>query len=74
MTMNTDKTKVMIIKSKRIIDDTFVYDNNSLEEVPSYKYLEINIHHKLNWNYSVEKGINGGCKVHHGLENNCKST
>ena len=33
MTMNTDKTKVMIIKSKRITYDTFVFENNSLEEV-----------------------------------------
>jgi hypothetical protein len=73
MTVNTDKTKVMIIKSKRITYDTFVYDNNSLEEVPSYKYLGINIHHKLNWNYSIEKRINGGWKAYYGLENNCKS-
>jgi hypothetical protein len=53
MTMNTTNTKVMKIKSKRITYDTFLYDNNSLEEVPSYKYLGIDIHHKLNWNYSI---------------------
>jgi hypothetical protein len=45
-----------------------------LEEVPSYKYLGIDIHHKLNWNYSIEKRINGGWKAYYGLENNCKST
>jgi hypothetical protein len=43
-----------------------------LEEVPSYKYLGIDLHHKLNWNYSIEKRINGGWKVYYGLENNCK--
>jgi hypothetical protein len=47
MTINIDKTKFMIIKSKKITYDTFVYDNN-LEEVPLYKYLSIDIHHKLN--------------------------
>ena len=47
----------------------FFYDNNSLEEVPSYKYLGIDIHHKLNWNYSIEKRINGGWKAYYGLEN-----
>jgi hypothetical protein len=73
MTMNTNKTKVMIIKSKRITYDIFVYEKNSLEEVPSYKYLGIDIHHKLNWNYSIEKRINGGWKYYYGLENNCKS-
>jgi len=41
MTMTTNKTKVMIIISKRITYDTFVYDNNSLEKVSSYKYLEL---------------------------------
>jgi hypothetical protein len=60
MTVNTDKTKVMIIKSNKIPYDTFVYDNNNLEEVNSYKYLGIDIHHKLNWNYSIEKRIIGG--------------
>jgi hypothetical protein len=28
-----------------------------LEEAPSYKYFGTNIHHKKNWNYSVEKGL-----------------
>jgi hypothetical protein len=66
------KKEVMIIKSKRITYDTFVYDNNNLEEVPSYKYIGIYIHHKLNWNYNIEKKINGGWKTYYGLENNCK--
>jgi len=48
MTINTNKTKVMIIKSNKITCDTFVYDDNNLEEVTSYKYLGIFIHHKLN--------------------------
>jgi hypothetical protein len=63
----------MIIKYKRITYDTFVYENNSLEKVSSYKYLGIDIHHKLNWNYSIEQRINGGWKYYYGLENNCKS-
>jgi hypothetical protein len=41
--------------------------------VTSYKYLGIDIHHKLNWNYSIEKMIIGGWKAYYGLENNCKS-
>ena len=40
----------------------------------SYKYLGIDIHHKLNWNYSIKKRINGGWKAYFGLENNCKAT
>jgi hypothetical protein len=74
MTVNTNKTKVMIIKSNKIPYDTFVYENNILEEVTSYKYLGIDIHHKLNWNYSIEKRIIGGWKAYYGLENNCKSS
>jgi hypothetical protein len=35
MTVNIDKAKVMIIKSNKITYDTFVYENNHLEEVTS---------------------------------------
>ena len=49
-----------------------MYHNSNLEEVSSYKYLGIDIHHKLNWNYSIEKMINGGWKAYFGLENNSK--
>jgi hypothetical protein len=74
MIVNTNKTKVMIIKSNKITYDTFIYDNNNLEEVTSYKYLGIDIHHKLNCNYSIEKRVIWGWKAYYGLENNCKST
>jgi hypothetical protein len=74
MNVNIDKTKVMIIKSNKIPYDTFIYENNNLEEVISYKYLGIDIHQKLNWNYSIEKRIIGGWKTYYGIENNCKST
>jgi hypothetical protein len=70
--VNTDKTKVMIIKYSKITYDTFVYDNNNSEEVTSYKYNGIDIHHKLNWNYSIEKRIIGVLKAYYGLEKNCK--
>jgi hypothetical protein len=60
VTVYTEKTKVMIIKSNKTPHDTFVYDNNNLEEVTSYKYLGIDIHHKINWNYSIEIIIIGG--------------
>ena len=73
MTVNTDKTKVMIIKSKNDTYANFMYDNSNLEEVSSYKYLGIDIHHKLNWNYSIKKMINGGWKAYFGLGNNCKA-
>ena len=73
MTINTDKTKVMIIKSNKIPYDTFLYDNNNLEEVTSKKYLGIDINQKLNWNYIIEKMIIGGWKSYYGLENNFKS-
>ena len=68
MTINTNKTKVMIIKSNKFSYDHFVYDKKKLDEVYSYKYLHIDICHKLNWNYSIEKRINGGWKAYFGLE------
>jgi hypothetical protein len=73
MTVNIDKTKVVIIKSKNITYANFMYDNNNVEEMTSYKYLRIDLQQKLNWNYSIEKRINKGWKAYYGLENNCKS-
>ena len=74
ITINTDKAKVMIIKSKKGTYTNFIYDNGNPEEVTSYKYLGIDIHHKLKWKYNSEKRINEGWKDYFGLENNCKST
>ena len=48
MIVNTDKTKIMIIKSKKDTYANLIYDNRNLEEVTSYKYLGIDIHHKIN--------------------------
>ena len=61
MTVNIDKIKVVMIKSKNITYANFLYDNN-LEEVNSYKYMRFNLYHKINWNYSINKRINGGLK------------
>ena len=63
----------MIIKSKKDTYANFMYENSNLEEVSSYKYLGIDIHHKLNWNYSIRKRIRGGWKAYFGLENNFKT-
>lgn len=70
MIINIGKTKVMIIESKKITYTNFVYDNGNLEEVTSYKYLGVDLHHKLNWNYNIEKRINGGWKTYFGFEDN----
>ena len=48
MTLNTNKTKIVIIKSKKDTYANFIYDNKNLEEVTSYKFLRIDIHIKLN--------------------------
>ena len=68
MTVKTGKTKIMIIKSKKYTYANFIYNNRNIEEVTSYKYLIIDIHHKLNWNYNIEKRINGGWKAYFSLE------
>ena len=53
MTVNTNKTKIMIIKSKKDTYANFIYDNRNIEKVTSYKYLGIDIHHNLNWNILI---------------------
>ena len=39
MIVNTNKTKIVIIESKKDIYAIFIYDNKNIEEVTSYKYL-----------------------------------
>ena len=39
--MNTNKTKIMLIKSRNVTYPKKIYNNHDLEEVPSYKYLGI---------------------------------
>ena len=41
ITINIDKTKVMIIKSKKDTYANFIYDNINLEAMTSYKYLRL---------------------------------
>ena len=48
MTINSDKTKVMIIKSKKNTHGSFVYNNQCLEQVSSYKYSGIDFSHHFN--------------------------
>ena len=73
MTVNTNTTKIMIIKSKKISHGNFVYDDNCLEQVSSFKYLGIGIPYHLNWNYKIEKRIISGWKAYYVLENYCKA-
>ena len=58
MTTNTNKIKVMIIKSKKATYANFVFDNINLEEVSSYKYLGIDIYSI--GNIKLRKLINRG--------------
>jgi len=53
MTINTYKTKVMIIKSNKGTYDNVKYENRNFEEVNSYKYIGIHFHHTLNYKYNI---------------------
>jgi hypothetical protein len=48
-----------------------MYNNNSFEEVNSYKYIIINLHNDLSWNYIIKKNIQ---EDYNTVEDNCKST
>ena len=72
MTINNDKTKVMLIKSNKVTYAHLLFDISNLEEVTSYKYHGIDIHNKINKNYSIEKRINGRWNTYFVLDNNCK--
>jgi hypothetical protein len=64
MSVSTNKTKVIIFKSRKITYANFVYDNNKFEEVDSYKYLGFNLHR----NVALRKGQMEGGKLIMGLK------
>ena len=60
MIINTDKPNFMIIKSKKDTYANFIYDNRNIKEATSYKYLKIDIHHKLIGTITLRKGLMEG--------------
>lgn len=48
VTINIDKTKIMIDDSRKKQYDNFMYEKNNMEEVTSYKYLGIILDRNLN--------------------------
>lgn len=70
---NMDSHYKPLIKKSNDLQKNKVGDiNNNLEEVTSHKYVIIDPHHKLNWNYRIKKRKNGGLKYYYHLEYNCK--
>jgi hypothetical protein len=57
MSINNNKTNVMIIKFKNTSNPNFGYDNNNVEEINLYKYLGVDLPNKLYYNYSIDKMI-----------------
>jgi len=47
----TTKINVKIKKSKKIIFVNFLNSNKTVEDLTSYKYLKVNIHHNIHCNY-----------------------
>ena len=63
MTVNSDKTQIMIIKSKKYTYANFIYDNINLEEVTSYKYLGIEFITSSIGTITLRKGLMKGGKL-----------
>lgn len=63
MSVNPDKTKFMLIHSNKVTYNIFLYDNNNLEEVTSYKYLRIDSITSLTRTITSRKGSMEGGKL-----------
>ena len=63
MTVNTDKTKIMIIKSKKDTYANFVYDNSNLKELSSTNTQELIFITRSNRTITLRKGLMEGGKL-----------
>ena len=63
MTINTEKTKVVIMKSKKVTYTNLVYDSSNLVEMSSYKYLKIDIHTSSTRILALRRGLMEGGKL-----------
>lgn len=73
MQVNTNKTKIMIFSNKRKQSQhIFFFEDNILEEINEYKYLEIDFNNKLNWEDYRKKRLLGGWKTLYALQNRCR--
>lgn len=58
LTVNTKKTKHMIISNIKNINITIKYGNECIERVNHFKYLGVELDDKLNWNEHIKNVIN----------------
>ena len=73
MQVNTSKTKVVVFSRKRKHKQhKFYFEDNTLEVVEYYKYLEINCNKILSWEGYRKKRTLGGWKAFYAFQNRCR--
>ena len=73
MQVNTSKTKVVVFSSKRKHKQhKFYFEDNTLEVVEYYKYLEIDFNKSLSWEGCRKKITLGAWKAFYAFQNRCR--
>jgi len=54
LSLNSDKTKVMYFTNRMVLLEPLTLNNNIIEKVTHYKYLGVNVDHKLNFSQHIE--------------------
>lgn len=70
--VNTDKTKVMLVKTHKGVQPHITYRGEGLETVESFKYLGIEVPSNHKWQSCVDKRIVAGWKSYYAFENTCR--
>ena len=71
LSVNSSKTKIMLVKSQKRDKPCIMYNNEPLECVESFKYLGLEVPSNHKWNECATRRLEAGKRAYYAFENTC---
>ena len=71
LSVNSSKTKIMLVKSQKRDKPCIMYNNEPLECVESFKYLGLEVPSNHRWNECATRRLEAGKRAYYAFENTC---
>ena len=71
LSVNSSKTKIMLVKSQNKEKPCIMYNNEPLESVKSFKYLGLEVLSNHRWNECASHHLEAGKRAYYAFENIC---
>ena len=71
LSVNSSKTKIMLVKSQKRDKSCILYNNEPLEYVESFKYLGLEVPSNHRWNECATRRLEAGKRAYYAFENTC---